>query len=107
MEEIKKKKRKENIKMVETILTIKEAMRYCDNVGCVYPTDGESYYINSNVQVKLEVIECGDGYFFGRVIDDELRNIRQVESFYSPSLEELYHQIALKNNDFEDFERKI
>lgn len=79
-------------------------MGYCDNVGCVYPTDGESYYINSNVQVKLEVIECCDGYFFGRVINDELRNIRQVESFYSPSLEALYHQIALKNNDDNDFE---
>lgn len=90
--------------MVETILKINEAMGYCDNIGCVYPTDGESYYINSNVQVKLEVIECSDGYFFGRVINDELRNIRKVESFYSPSLEELYHQIALKNNDFEDFE---
>lgn len=94
--------------MVETILTIKEAMRYCDNVGCVYPTDKESYYINSNVQVKLEVIECSDGYFFDRVIHDELRSIRKVESFYSPSLEELYHQIALRNNndndDFEEFE---
>lgn len=90
--------------MVETILTIKEAMRYCDNVGCVYPTGGESYYINSNVQVKLEVIECSDGYFYGRVIHDGLRSIRKVESFYSPSLEELYYQIALKNNDFEDFE---
>lgn len=90
--------------MVETILKINEAMGYCDNVGCVYPTDGESYYINSNVQVKLEVIECCDGYFFGRVINDELRNIRQVESFYSPSLEALYHQIALKNNDDNDFE---
>ena len=91
--------------MVETILKINEAMGYCDNVGCVYPTDGESYYINSNVQVKLEVIECCDGYFFGGVINDELRNIRQVESFYSPSLEALYHQIALRNNnDNDDFE---
>lgn len=90
--------------MVETNLTIKEAMSYCDNVGCVYPTDEESYYINSNVRVKLEVIECSDGYFFGRVIHDELRSIRKVENFYSPSLEELYHQIALRNNDFEDFE---
>lgn len=62
--------------MVETILKINEAMGYRDNVGCVYPTDGESYYINSNVQVKLGVIECCDGYFFGRVINDELRNIR-------------------------------
>ena len=92
--------------MVETILEINEAMKYCDNVGCVYPTDGESYYLNSNVQVKLEVIECCDGYFFARVSDDELRNIRQVESFYSPSLEALYHQIALRNNndDFEPYE---
>ena len=90
--------------MVETILKINEAMKYCDNVGCVYPTYKESYYINSNVQVKLEVIECSDGYFFGRVINDELRSIRQVESFYSPSLEALYHQIALKNNDDNDFE---
>lgn len=87
--------------MVETLLTIKQAMNYCDNVGYVYPTDRESYYINSNVQVKLE---CSDGYFYGRVINDGLRSIRKVESFYSPSLEELYHQIALKNNDFEDFE---
>lgn len=79
--------------MVETLLTIKQAMSYCDNVGYVYPTDGESYYINSNVQVKLEVI------------NDGLRSIRKIESFYSPSLEELYHQIALKNNDdFEEFE---
>lgn len=92
--------------MVETLLTIKQAMSYCDNVGCVYPTDRESYYINSNVRVKLEVIECSDGYFYGRVINDGLRSIRKVESFYSPSLEELYHQIALRNNDFEDFERK-
>ena len=90
--------------MVETLLTIKQAISYCDNVGCVYPTDEESYYINSNVQVKLEVIECSDGYFYGRVINDGLRSIRQVESFYSPSLEELYHQIALRNKDFEDFE---
>lgn len=29
--------------MVETLLTIKQAMSYCDNVGCVYPTDEESY----------------------------------------------------------------
>ena len=93
--------------MVETLLTIEQAMNYCDNVGCVYPTDRESYYINSSVQVKLEDIECSDGYFYGRVINDGLRSIRKVESFYSPSLEELYHQIALKNNDFEDFERKI
>lgn len=91
--------------MVETILKINEAMGYCDNIGCVYPTDGESYYINSNVQVKLEVIECSDGYFFGRVINDELRNIRQVESFYSPSLEALYHQRNNDNNyDFEPYE---
>lgn len=90
--------------MVETILKINEAMKYCDNVGYVYPTDRESYYINSNVQVKLEVIECSDGYFYGRVINDEIRSIRQVESFYSPSLEALYHQIALKNNDDNDFE---
>ena len=90
--------------MVETLLTIKQALSYCDNIGYVYPTDRESYYINSNVQVKLEVIECSDGYFYGRVINDEIRSIRKVESFYSPSLEELYHQIALKNNDFEDFE---
>lgn len=94
--------------MVETILTINEAMEYCDNIGYVYPTDGESYYINSNIQLTLEVIECCDGYFYGRVINDELRNIRKVESFYSPSLEALYHQIALRNNnnndDFEEFE---
>lgn len=90
--------------MVETILKINEAMKYCNNVGYVYPTDRESYYINSNVQVKLEVIECSDGYFYGRVINDEIRSIRQVESFYSPSLEALYHQIALKNNDDNDFE---
>ena len=50
-----------------------------------------------------KVIECSDGYFYGRVINDEIRSIRKVESFYSPSVEELYHQIALKNNDFEDF----
>ena len=90
--------------MVETILTINEAMKYCDNVGYVYPTYKESYYINSNVQLTLEAIECSDGYFFGRVINDELRSIRQVESFYSPSLEALYHQIALRNNDNDDFE---
>ena len=90
--------------MVETILKINEAMKYCDNVGYVYPTDRESYYINSNVQAKLGVIECSDGYFYGRVINDEIRRIRQVESFYSPSLEALYHQIALKNNDDNDFE---
>lgn len=90
--------------MVETILTINEAMGYCDNIGCVYPTDGESYYINSNVQVKLEVIECSNGYFYGRVINEEIRIIRKVESFYSPSLEALYHQIALRNNDNDDFE---
>lgn len=90
--------------MVETILTIDEAMEYCDNIGYVYPAYEESYYINSNVQVTLEAIECSDGYFYGRVINDEIRSIRQVESFYSPSLEELYHQIALRNNDFEDFE---
>jgi hypothetical protein len=90
--------------MIETILKMNEAMGYCDNIGCVYPTDGESYYINSNVQVKLEAIECSDGYFFGRVINDELRNIRQVESFYSPSLEALYHQIALRNKDKDEFE---
>lgn len=87
--------------MVETLSTIKRAMNHCNDIGCVYPTAGESYYINSNVQVKLEVIECSDGYFYGRVINDGLRSIRKVESFYSPSLEELYHQIALKNNDFE------
>lgn len=94
--------------MVETILTIDEAMEYCDNIGYVYPTYEESYYINSNVQVTLEAIECSDGYFYGRVINDEIRSIRQVESFYSPSLEALYHQIALRNNynddDFEEFE---
>lgn len=89
--------------MVETILKINEAMKYCDNVGYVYPTDKESYYINSNIQIKLEVIECNDGYFYARVTNDEIRSIRQVESFYSPSLEALYHQIALKNND-NDFE---
>ena len=43
--------------MVETLLTIKQAMSYCDNVGYVYPTDGESYYINSNVQVTLEAMQ--------------------------------------------------
>lgn len=88
--------------MVETLLKINEAMKYCDNIGYVYPTDRESYYINSNIRVTLETIECSDGYFFGRLINDELRNIRKVENFYSPSLEALYHQIALKNND--DFE---
>lgn len=96
---------KEIDEILETLLTIKQAMNYCDNIGCVYPTNGESYHINSNVQVKLEIIECSDGYFFGRVINDELRSIRKVESFYSSSLEELYHQIALRNNDFEDFEK--
>lgn len=43
--------------MVETILTINEAMEYCDNIGYVYPTYEESYYINSNVQVTLEIVE--------------------------------------------------
>lgn len=90
--------------MVETILTIDEAMEYCDNIGYVYPTYEESYYINSNVQVTLEAIECSDGYFFGRIINDELRSIRKVKSFYSSSLEALYHQIALRNNDNDDFE---
>lgn len=90
--------------MVETILKINEAMKYCDNIGCVYPTDEESYYINSNIQVTLETIECSDGYFFGRVINDELRNIRKVENFYSPSLEALYHQISSRNNNDDDFE---
>mgnify|MGYP005850731327 CR=1 FL=1 len=90
--------------MVETILTIKDAMKFCDNIGYVYPTYEESYYINSNVQVTLEAIECSDGYFFGRVINDELRSIRKVKSFYSSSLEALYHQIALRNNDNDDFE---
>lgn len=53
---------------------------------------------------RLEFIKKGkykNGYFYGRVINDGLRSIRKVESFYSPSLEELYHQIALRNNDFE------
>ena len=90
--------------MVETILTINEAMKYCDNVGYVYPTYKESYYINSNVQLTLEAIECSDGYFFGRVINDELRSIRKVKSFYSPSLEALFHQIALRNYDDSEYE---
>lgn len=93
--------------MVETISTIDEAMEYCDNIGYVYPTYEESYYIDSNVQVTLEAIECSDGHSYGRVINDEIRSIRQVESFYGPSLEALYHQIALRNNhnddDFEEF----
>ena len=89
--------------MIETILKINEAMKYCDNIGYVYPTDRESYYINSNIQVLLETIECSDGYFFGRVINDELRNIRKVENFYSPSLEALYHQIYSRN-DYEPYE---
>ena len=89
--------------MIDTLLKINEAMKYCDNIGYVYQTNEKSYYINSNIQVTLETIECSDGYFFGRVINDELRNIRKVENFYSPSLEALYHQIALKNND-DDFE---
>ena len=29
--------------MVETLLTIKQALSYCDNIGYVYPTDRESY----------------------------------------------------------------
>lgn len=91
--------------MIETILKINEAMKYCDNIGYVYPTDRESYYINNNIQVLLEIIECSDGYFFGRVINDELRNIRKVENFYSPSLGALYHHHFLKQfDDFEPYE---
>lgn len=90
--------------MVETISTINEAMEHCDDIGYVHPTYEESYYINSNVQVTLEAIGCSNGHFFGRVINDKLRSIGQVESFYGPSLEALYHQIALRNNnDFEEF----
>lgn len=51
--------------MVETILTIKEAMRYCDNVGCVYPTDEESYYINSNGNSWLFCeMDCNKRHWF-------------------------------------------
>lgn len=95
--------------MVETVLTMNEAMKYCDHVGCVYPVDGESYYINSNVQVELESIECSDGFFFARVFDEFLRSIR-VPNFSSVTLDALFRKehgydgYDGEDSEWEDFE---
>ena len=47
-------------------LTLEEALRKFDSyVGCVYPYDEESYYIDSNVPCDLSYVNCVDGGFYG------------------------------------------
>lgn len=47
-------------------LTLEEALREFDSyVGCVYPHDEESYYIDSNVPCDLSYVNCADGGFYG------------------------------------------
>lgn len=92
--------------MVETILKIKEAMNYCDCIRYVYPTDSESYYINSNISKELEIIECQDGYFYGVVSNKWLRCIRKY-NFHSPTWYLLHRKLSIKKaieNGDESFE---
>ena len=47
-------------------LTLEEALREFDSyIGCVYPHDEESYYIDSNVPCDLSYVNCVDGGFYG------------------------------------------
>lgn len=50
-------------------LTLKNAIyEYRNNVGsvgCYYPVDEQSSYIDSNCQGESTCVECIDGYFYG------------------------------------------
>lgn len=46
-------------------MSIEDAVRIFNYVGCVYPDNEESYYIDSNIQVDLVPVYCEDGYFYG------------------------------------------
>ncbi len=41
-------------------------------VGCVYPSDGDSYFIGSNIQEKLYYVNLVDGGLFATKSMEEL-----------------------------------
>lgn len=53
--------------------TIRATIGYFDLVGCVYPDDERSYFLDSNIQEKLVQVYCTDGSFFG-----DLRSAREL-----------------------------
>ena len=53
--------------------TIRETIGRFDFVGCVYPDDERSYFLDSNIQEKLVQVYCTDGSFFG-----DLRSAREL-----------------------------
>lgn len=52
---------------------IRETIRHFNLVGCVYPDDECSYFLDSNIQEKLVQVYCADGSFFG-----DLRSAREL-----------------------------
>lgn len=52
---------------------IREAIGGFDLVGCVYPDDERSYFLDSNIQEKLVQVYCIDGSFFG-----DLRSAKEI-----------------------------
>ena len=53
--------------------TIRETIGRFDLVGCVYPDDERSYFLDSNIQEKLVQVYCTDGSFFG-----DLRSAKEI-----------------------------
>ena len=54
-----------NLVRYETELTLNEVINeFKGYIGCVYPIDGESYFIDSGGSMLLSEVRCLDGYFF-------------------------------------------
>lgn len=47
--------------------TVGNTFPYFFRVGCVYPDNDQSYFIDSNIQEELATIYCLDGFFYGDV----------------------------------------
>ena len=84
---------------MKTRLTINEAMEYCYRIGCVYPSNEESYYINSNLQGDGCWVECQDGEFYCL----DIGTLPLAYDFISPTLDMLKEKrIIIENNEKEE-----
>lgn len=86
----------------DTDMTIKDGIRLFNIVGCVYPDDDESYFIDSNVQERLSEIRCSNGSFYGDY--ETARHLYEqycLKNNLTPVSEEELHRLRNENTHYE------
>lgn len=69
---------------IKTCLDLDFMLSVCRGVGCVYPHEEQSYFINTNIGADYYVI-CKDGKFYCEYIPENIELMRGYK-FDSPTL---------------------